>query len=43
MELLVVQASTSSVQVPGVLCLHIVVLGSFGVMFTSSVDLFRAS
>jgi hypothetical protein len=42
-ELLVVQDSASSVQIPEILFLHIVILGSFGVMFTSSVDLCRAS
>jgi hypothetical protein len=37
-ELLVLQASTFSVQVPRVLRLHRLVLGLLGVMFTSLLD-----
>jgi hypothetical protein len=42
-RVLVAQAPASSVEVPGVLRLHALVLGSIGVMFTSSLDLCRAS
>jgi hypothetical protein len=42
-ELLVVQASVFSVQVLGVFCLHGLVLRLLGVMFTSLLELCRAS
>jgi hypothetical protein len=41
--LLIVQASAFSVQVLGVFCLHSLVLELLGVMFTSLLDLSRAS
>jgi hypothetical protein len=43
MKLLVPQDSTFSVQVLGVFRLHELVLGLLGVMFTSLLDLYRAS
>jgi hypothetical protein len=41
--LLVVQASAFSVQVLEVFCLHGLVLGPLGVVFTSCLDLYQAS
>jgi hypothetical protein len=43
MKLLVPQVSTFSVRVLGVFRLHGLVLGLLGVMFTSLLDLYRAS
>jgi hypothetical protein len=43
MKLLVPQVSTFSVRVLGVFHLHGLVLGLLGVMFTSLLDLYRAS
>jgi H+/Cl- antiporter ClcA len=43
MKLLVPQDSTFSVWVLGVFCLHGLILGLLGVMFTSLLDLYRAS